>query len=209
MTTAQPPASAADHLQPVHFRLTSHDGTKAVFEAQIEDLKAVGKPVYQLTVTVSSSILREATGELAIFLSEMSAGFAVLPKPEPFDDEDSHAGDFDIATQIKIEPDLIRFAGPRPVDVEVVVETATGLNAPPSGLPSYPDAVVKKQNHFWDSRSGSKARAIVTPSYGHGRVDPGNHDVTGTTGADVQAKRVKVHGYIYTPYTFTGRFRKE
>jgi hypothetical protein len=215
MTTAQSPASATDRLQPVHFRLASNDGTAAVFVAQIKDLKVVSKPVYQLTVTVASSVLSEAPSDLAKFLSRMRAGFALLHKPEPFDDEEDDAGEFDIAAQIRIAPDLIRFVGPGPVDVEVVVETAIGLNALPSSLnellaslPSYQDAVDKKDHH-WDSRSGSKARAIVTPSYGHGRVDPGGYDVTGTKDADLRAKRVTVHGYVYTPYTFTGRFRKE
>jgi hypothetical protein len=55
----------------------------------------------------------------------------------------------------------------------------------------------------------AKARAIVTPSYGHGRVDPGKHGVAGTKCADLRAKRVTVHPYVYMPYTFTGRFRKE
>jgi hypothetical protein len=153
MTIAQPPASAADHLQPVHFRLASNDGTEAVFVAQIQDLKVVRKPVYQLTVTVASSVLSEAPGDLVKFLSQMRAGFALLPKPEAFDDEEGDAGEFDIATEIKIAPDLVRFGGPGPVDVEVVVETATGLNALPpglnallSGLPSSQDAVDKKDH---------------------------------------------------------------
>ena len=102
-------------LQSLDFQLLADDGHAAVYEALVVGCEIPGSPVFAVTVTVASSVRRDAGKALENLLGEMQAAFVLLPEPPPDDGGSDDDEPFDIDTQIQIEFRLASFGGTEPV----------------------------------------------------------------------------------------------
>jgi hypothetical protein len=211
------PGNPVGKLQPLSFQLVADDGQAALYEALVADGKAPGSPVFAVTVTVASSVRREAGKELEASLSEMKAAFVLLPEPPPGNGGPGDEEPFDISTQMQIELRLASFDGAGPVGVAVTVETTTGIVPAPVGSDpdvgtaaegDLPRTVGAGLDDYWHAYPDQRFTATVKPSAGQGTIrNPQANVYTGGT-YYLTAKAVIVHAAQRAmTYSLTGSFR--
>lgn len=173
------PEISVGEPQPLEFQLIAADDRAAVYEALVVDCKTSGSPVLGVTVTVASSVRRDAGPELDKLLRGMKAAFVLLPEPPPDDGGSDDDEPFDIDTQIQIEFRLASYGGKEPVGVAMTVVTTTGSVPAPIESDSgdgttiekkLPHTVGAKLDDYWHTNSNDSFTAHVTPSIGDGTI---------------------------------------
>jgi hypothetical protein len=172
--------------QSLEFQLIAEDDQAAVYEALLVDCKTPGSPVLGLTVTVASSVRRNAGEDLKSLLGGIKAAFVLLSEPPPDNGGPDGEDPFDINTQIQFEFRLASFEGPEPAGFALTVETTTGIvPVPKSGseetapVPnSGGEAIPAPLTHHlpaglsdrWHANNNNSFTAYVTPSIGNGTL---------------------------------------
>ncbi len=197
------PDNPVGELQPLGFELAYDDGHAAVYQATVKDEKAPGSPVYALTVTIASSVRKEAEKQLRVFLDEMRAAFALLREPVPQDGGPDDEEPFDIDTQIQIEPRLVSLDGAGPVGVTVTVETTTGIGQAPGGSDPAGGTATEQvlgfrvgpgRDQYWYARGNNRFTATVRPRSGYGTIRKPVINVAAGGTYRLTARQVIVHG---------------
>jgi hypothetical protein len=212
------PGNPVGKLQPLSFQLISDDGHAALYRALVADGKAPGSPVFSVTVTVASSVRRDAGKELETSLGEMKAAFVLLSEPPPDNGESGDEEPFDINTQMRIELGLASFDGAEPVGVAVTAETTAGTVPAPAGSDPGGGAAAKGEqlshtvgaglDDYWHADSGQRFTATVKPSAGEGTIGNPQANVFAGGTYYLTAKTVIVHASQRAmTYSLTGSFR--
>jgi hypothetical protein len=164
----------ADNLQQLEFQPVQDDGHAALYRAFVEGPGASGSLVLAITLTIASSVQASSPKELQGLLSGMKAGFTVLPQlPEPSPDNDTSSGDelFNISAQVMIELSVAKSDGPGPVNVNLTVETTTGIVPLPSQIVKFFSHTVGVYlADYWVSHPKKAFWATVKSTRGNGTM---------------------------------------
>jgi hypothetical protein len=199
--------SPAADLQPMNFQRKSDDGSKAVYEARIDNPDAT----FTLTVTTASPGNELEVREIEDFLADMVARFELaapisVENPDYIQEPES----FDLSTEILFEPGLVEVrTGTGPFAIAMTLQTTVGsddVEPPPGEVLAIRGVVLAGKNHTYTARNGS-ATATVTGLQGRGRISSPNKDIsTGGRQSD-SGRTVTVHGYTRFLYNLSGNFR--
>jgi hypothetical protein len=160
-------------------------GDLTVYQALVEAQNSPGSPLFAVTVTMASSVVKQDPEAVQTLLAGMQASFILLPEPLPEPPPDSGgSGDgeaVDFNTQLLIEISLASSDGPAPADVAVDVEVKTKTPVVPLPIRSHPTGgavVPENQDHTvsaglndcWRAKPKKPFLATVTPSLGAGTI---------------------------------------
>lgn len=203
-------------LQPLDFRLILDDGVAAVYQAVTVNYELPQVPVYTVTLTIASAVLRQAGEQLQAFLSEMRAAFELTPAPEPDDGPPDDEEPFDINTQMQIELNLASVKGDGPVGVVAVVETSIGSeqamsasyvgDAAVTGGPQPYRIPPGGRDQYWWAYCNRKLTLTVTPTIGYGTIRSPQKNVSVGNPGSLTARQVIVASRTGMSYRAAGSF---
>jgi hypothetical protein len=187
-----------DNLQPLKFKLIDDDGHAALYQALVDGPGVPGSLVFAINLTIASSVQRSSPKQLQALLSGMKAAFRAVPAllPDNSTPDNSTPGDdelFNISAEVMIELSVAKSGSPGPVNVDVTVETTTGIVPLPSQIVKFFSYTVGPGlADYWVSDSKNAFSATVTSQKGNGTISPPEKSVTEGNHATVTATKVIV-----------------